>query len=60
MPGEHERSWLKAIGKKLRDDLGDSPTLPTELVELLNRIKQSRSSGQGDQSTRGRKSNSHE
>jgi hypothetical protein len=32
-----QRDWVKAIGKKLREDWGDCPTLPEELVRLLNR-----------------------
>ena len=27
-----ERDWIKAIGKKLREDLGDCPTLPQEPI----------------------------
>ena len=31
----HERSWVKAIGKTLREDIGDCPTVPQELLELI-------------------------
>jgi hypothetical protein len=47
MAGEHERAWLRAIGKKLRDDLGDCPTLPDELLELLERIKDAQPGQEG-------------
>ena len=29
------RDWVRAIKKELRDDLGDCPTLPEELLALL-------------------------
>jgi hypothetical protein len=48
MAGEHERAWLRAIGKKLRDDLGDCPTLPAELVQLLDKIRQTHSDQPGE------------
>jgi hypothetical protein len=32
------RDWVRAIGEKLRDDLGDCPTLPEELLELLSKL----------------------
>jgi hypothetical protein len=35
-----ERAWVKSIGKKLREDLGDCPTLPPEMLRLLNEIRQ--------------------
>jgi len=34
--------WVKTIGKKLREDLGDCPTLPQELVDALDRLEQAR------------------
>lgn len=34
-----EQDWVKAIGKKLREDLGDCPTLPQELVDVLERLE---------------------
>ena len=37
--------WVKAIGKKLREDLGDCPTLPQELVDALDRLEQARQAG---------------
>jgi hypothetical protein len=33
-----ERAWIKAIGKRLREDMGDCPTLPEEMLELLRRL----------------------
>ena len=35
-----KHDWVKAIGKKLREDLGDCPTLPQELLEILGRLDQ--------------------
>ena len=32
------RDWVRAIREKLRDDLGDCPTLPEELLELLSKL----------------------
>jgi hypothetical protein len=29
------RDWVRAINKERRNDLGDCPTLPTELLELI-------------------------
>jgi len=29
------RDWVRAIKKELRDDLGDCPTLPEELLAFL-------------------------
>ena len=40
-----EQDWVKAIGKKLREDLGDCPTLPQELVDALDRLKQTHLAG---------------
>jgi hypothetical protein len=34
-----DRGWVKAIGRKLRDDLGDAPTLPKEMLDLLEQMK---------------------
>ena len=34
-----QQDWVKAIGKKLREDLGDCPTLPQELVDALGRLE---------------------
>jgi len=39
------QDWVKAIGKKLRDDLGDCPTLPQELVEALARLEKAQQAG---------------
>ena len=33
-----ERAWIKAIGKRLREDMGDCPTLPEEMLELLKKL----------------------
>jgi hypothetical protein len=33
-----ERDWVKAIGRKLREDLGDCPTLSPEMQRLLERL----------------------
>ena len=33
------RDWVKAIGKKLREDMGDCPTLSDEMLELLGKMK---------------------
>jgi hypothetical protein len=30
-----KRDWVKAVGKGLRDDLGDCPTLPAEFLDLI-------------------------
>lgn len=34
--------WVKAIGKKLREDLGDCPTLPQELEDVLDKLAEAR------------------
>lgn len=31
-----KRAWVKSIGKKLREDLGDCPTLPPEMLHSLD------------------------
>ena len=33
-----ERSWVKEIGKQLREDMGDCPTLPEEMLDLLAKL----------------------
>jgi len=33
-----DRAWIKAIGKRLREDMGDCPTLPEEMLELLKKL----------------------
>jgi hypothetical protein len=33
-----EREWVKQIGKHLREDMGDCPTLPEEMVEILRKL----------------------
>jgi hypothetical protein len=34
-----DRGWVRAVGRKLRDDLGDVPTLPMEMLDLLEQMK---------------------
>ena len=34
-----KRDWVKSVGKKLRDDVGDCPTLPQEMLDLLTRLR---------------------
>jgi len=45
MTGDQNKAWVKAIGKKLRDDLGDLPTLPEEMLRLLDKLKEESSLG---------------
>jgi hypothetical protein len=33
-----ERTWVKQIGKQLREDMGDCPTLPEEMLEVLRKL----------------------
>jgi hypothetical protein len=33
-----ERLWVKEIGKQLREDMGDCPTLPEEMRDLLRKL----------------------
>jgi hypothetical protein len=33
-----ERSWVKEIGKQLREDVGDCPTLPKEMLDVLRKL----------------------
>jgi hypothetical protein len=40
MAGDQDKAWVKAIGKKLRDDLGDCPTLPEDMLRLLDKLKE--------------------
>ena len=35
-----ERAWVKSIAKKLREDLGHCPTLPPEMLRLLDELQQ--------------------
>ena len=39
MGEEKDKGWVRAIGRKLRDDLGDVPTLPKEMLDLLEQMK---------------------
>ena len=34
-----KREWVKAIRKKLPDDMGDCPTLPQEMLDLLASLR---------------------
>ena len=43
-----KQDWVKAIGKKLREDLGDCPTLPQELLEVLGRLEKAQYAGKLD------------
>jgi hypothetical protein len=40
MAGDQDKAWVRAIGKKLRDDLGDCPTLPEDMLRLLDKLKE--------------------
>lgn len=40
-----KRAWVKSIGKKLREDLGDCPTLPPEMLHLLDETPPERTAG---------------
>jgi hypothetical protein len=33
-----ERACVKKIGKQLREDMGDCPTLPEEMLDLLRKL----------------------
>ena len=46
-----KQDWVKAIGKKLREDLGDCPTLPQELVDALGRLEKAHQAGNLDGQT---------
>ena len=39
------RDWVRAIREKLRDDLGDCPTLSEELLELLSKFNTAQDDG---------------
>ena len=45
MSDDPTRHWLKALGAKLRDDLGDCPTLPDDLRQLLEQLRTNEASG---------------
>ena len=40
-----KRDWVKSVGKKLRDDMGDCPTLPQEMLDLLTRLRNEKGEG---------------
>ena len=46
-----KQDWVKAIGKKLREDLGDCPTLPQELMDALGRLEKAHQAGNLDGQT---------
>jgi hypothetical protein len=33
-----DRAWVREIARKLREDMGDCPTLPEEMLDLLRRF----------------------
>jgi hypothetical protein len=37
-----DRKWVKAIGAKLREDLGDCPTLPEDMLRLVEHLASTR------------------
>jgi hypothetical protein len=39
-----ERGWVKAMNKTRRDDIGECPTVPQELLELI-RMRHGKSGG---------------
>jgi hypothetical protein len=43
MATDKDRAWIKEIGRKLRDDYGDCPTVPDDLLELLRKLKDAES-----------------
>jgi hypothetical protein len=40
--GDPNKTWVKAIAKKLRDDLGDCPTLPDDMLRLIDKLREER------------------
>ena len=46
-----KQDWVKAIGKKLREDLGDCPTVPQELVDALKRLEKAQQAANLDGQT---------
>ena len=50
MATDQDKSWVKAIGKKLRDDLGDCPTLPDDMLRLLDLLNEGQSKAVKDTS----------
>jgi hypothetical protein len=39
---KQDRKWVKAIGAKLREDLGDCPTLPEDMLRLVEHLASAR------------------
>ena len=39
MAGDDDKAWVRDIGKALREDVGDCPTLPDGMVKLLDKLK---------------------
>jgi len=37
--GMGKRDWVKSAGKKLPDDMGDCPTLPQEMLDVLTNLR---------------------
>ena len=42
-----KRDWVKSVRKKLPDDLGDCPTLPQEMLDLLTSLMTEKGEGVG-------------
>jgi hypothetical protein len=40
-----KRDWVKSAGKKLPEDMGDWPTLPQEMLDLLTNLRAEKSHG---------------
>jgi hypothetical protein len=38
MQEKPDRKWVKAIGAKLREDLGDCPTLPEDMLRFVEHL----------------------
>jgi hypothetical protein len=57
MAGKDDRGWIKAIGRQLREDLGDAPTLPKEMLDLLDRMKSTVSERKDPKAARRRREN---
>jgi hypothetical protein len=48
-----KKDWVKSVGKKLREDMGDCPTLPQEMLDLLTRLKTKEGAGAWGKATPG-------
>ena len=49
-----DRGWVKAIGRKLRNDFGDVPTLPKEMLDLLEQMRRTTPAKSDSKNTRDR------